>query len=487
MTITFSNEQIPALAADIQIVFVDKKGCEDKTELECDIEALKESGFFKEAVESCFASGSKTLYIKLKEFSSEEIKVAASKAYLALKNFTFTSAKIEANIDAKLFSPAFAEGVILGGYTFERYKSEKTEFLLQTIHITSKNQSESCEEVNKIIEEASVIANSVNFVRDIVNSAPDDSTPIHVADIAESVAKEGGFECALYDEKFLKAESMGAFLSVARASAHPPRFVHLSYTPKLGAPTKRIALIGKGLTYDSGGLSLKPADYMVTMKSDKAGACAVIGIMQAVAKLNLNVEIHGFLGLCENMIGGNAYKPDDVLKAKNGKTIEIRNTDAEGRLVLADVLCYAQEYAKKSSQPFDYMIDMATLTGACVVALGEYTSGVMGHSEELKNMLLDAANEADDLIAPLPFNKHLKKLIKSEIADISNCSSSRYGGAITAAMFLDEFVEEENKQKWAHLDIAGPSYVEKSWGYNPHGATGAPVRTIVRFLIKLQG
>lgn len=490
MKITFKNKDIASVKADVQIVFLEKKPSIKKFVGDLDIEALEESGFFKDGCDCFYVSGSKKLYLKLKEFDAEEIKVGAAKAYNALKNFSFKSVKVEANSDTQLFCSAFAEGFMLGAYSFDWYKSEKKESLLKTVYIAStlpKKSTLSEQKLCDIIDNTLTVASSVNFVRDIVNSAPDDATPIQVATIAEKVAKECGFECKVYDEKFLKTEEMGAFLSVARASAHPPRLVHMSYKPKGLTPTKRVVLIGKGLTYDSGGLSLKPSDYMVTMKADKAGACATIGIMQAAAKLNLNVEIHGFLGLCENMIGGNAYKPDDILRAKNKKTIEIRNTDAEGRLVLADVLCYAQDYFKKSGKPFDYMVDMATLTGACVVAVGEYTTGVMGHSEKLKKLLLTAAEDAGDLMAPLPFNKHLRKLIKSEIADISNCSSSRYGGAITAAMFLDEFVYDENKQKWAHLDIAGPAYVEKSWDYNPHGASGTPVRTMVEFLKKCEG
>jgi leucyl aminopeptidase len=238
--------------------------------------------------------------------------------------------------------------------------------------------------------------------------------------------------------------------------------------------------VGKGLTYDSGGLSLKPSDYMVTMKSDKSGACAVLGILKAVSELGLPIEVHGIIGATENMIGGNAYKPDDILKAKNGTTIEVRNTDAEGRLVLADCLCYAQEKIAP-----DYLLDYATLTGACVVALGEYTTGVMGHDRALKHSFSKAAANAGELTATLPFNRYLKKLLKSEVADICNISASRYGGAITAALFLDRFIEEPYKERWLHLDIAGPAYVEKAWGYNPAGASGAGVRMSVKWFEQL--
>jgi leucyl aminopeptidase len=265
---------------------------------------------------------------------------------------------------------------------------------------------------------------------------------------------------------------------VARASRHKPRVIHLTHKPK--NPKAVITLVGKGLTYDSGGLSLKPADYMVTMKSDKSGGSAVLGIMKAISEMNLPVEVHGFVGAVENMIGGDAYKPDDVLTAKNGKTIEIRNTDAEGRLVLADVLCYAQQEVKA-----DYLFDFATLTGACVVGVGHYTSGVMGNADEPKDLVVKMATQAGELASKLDFNRHLKKTIKSEIADVCNISSTRYGGAITAGQFLSEFIDEDHKEKWAHIDIAGPAFVEHAWAENPHGASGAGVRMMIRLIEKL--
>ena len=216
------------------------------------------------------------------------------------------------------------------------------------------------------------------------------------------------------------------------------------------------------------------------MKMDKSGACAVLGIMKAVSELQLEVEVHGILGAVENMIGGDAYKPDDVLRAKNGKTIEVRNTDAEGRLVLADCLCYVQEHIKS-----DYIFDYATLTGACVVALGQHTTGLMGHSTKLKHSLSRSASNTGELVGTLPFNRYLKKQLKSDIADISNVSNKPYGGAITAAQFLDFFIEDDNKDKWMHFDIAGPAYNESPWGYNPYGGTGAGVRMSVDWLASL--
>lgn len=215
---------------------------------------------------------------------------------------------------------------------------------------------------------------------------------------------------------------------------------------------------------------------MTTMKSDKSGACAVLGILEAVARLELNAEIHGILGLAENMIGGNAYKPDDILIARNKKSIEVRNTDAEGRLVLADCLSYASDLKP------DLLLDLATLTGACVVALGDYSTGVMGFNTKLAESFNKAAFNAGELSATLPFNPYLRKLFNSDVADLCNIPSSRYGSAISAGMFLGEFIEESLQQKWLHLDIAGPAYVEKAWGVNPFGATGAGIRAVVEFI-----
>ena len=325
-----------------------------------------------------------------------------------------------------------------------------------------------------------IIAKSVNKTRDFVNSTPEDFYPKIMAKEAKKIAKNSNISLKVYGENYLEKNKMFSMLSVGRASRHESQLIHLTYKPKEIVNAK-VVLIGKGLTYDSGGLSLKGSANMVSMKSDKAGACAVLGMINAIAKLELPIEVHAVLGAVENMIGGDAYKPDDVLCAKNGTTIEVRNTDAEGRLVLADCLCYAQDKIKD----IDYMFDFATLTGACVVGVGEYTSAVMGNNTKLRCQVVKHANVSGEFLTTLSFNRHLRKLLKSEIADISNVASSSYGGSITAGLFLDKFVYEENKDKWLHFDIAGPAYVEKSWGYNPYGASGAGVRMAVEFLKNL--
>lgn len=310
----------------------------------------------------------------------------------------------------------------------------------------------------------------------MVNTAPADFYPEVMAKMAQEIAKDVEIKCEIHGESYLEKHKMMAMHSVGRASIHESKLIHLTYKPK--NPKFKIVLVGKGLTYDSGGLSLKPADFMVTMKADKSGGCAVLSTMWAIAKLELPFEVHGIVGAVENMIGGNAYKPDDILTAKNGKTIEVRNTDAEGRLVLADCLCYAQDEIKD----IDYIFDYATLTGACVVGVGEYTTGIMGNNEVLKRNAVASALKAGEYATSLDFNRFLKKTIKSEIADVCNVANTRYGGAITAGMFLDNFIYDENKNKWIHFDIAGPAYVEKAWGYNAHGASGAGVRTTIGFL-----
>lgn len=483
MKLETTTKPVASVKADAIIVFVCKKYL--KHDWVAHKKALEVLGFKGKSEQTAFIPGDNVLYVGVEEAGDPAtLRDAAAAAVRSLQKTTCKSAVVGHYGKKKEdgLMAAMAEGFLLGAYGFDKYKSEKEPSALAKILFSTEScygEKASSTDLKRELETAAVIAAGVNLTRDIVNTMPDEATPDYLAAQAQIIAKENGLECSVYDETYLKEQGMNAFLMVNRASVHPPRLIHLAYKPKKAKA--RVVLVGKGLTYDSGGLSLKPSDYMVTMKADKSGASAVLGIMSAVAKLGLEVEVHGVCGATENMIGGDAYKPDDILTAKNGKTIEVRNTDAEGRLVLADCLCWAQDELKP-----DYIADMATLTGACVVALGEYTTGVMGHNDKLKSSLVKAAEEGGELAAPLPFNKHLKKLIKSEIADVSNIGSSRYGGAITAALFLSEFIQEKYRDKWVHLDIAGPAYVEKSWGCNPHGASGAGVRMILKWLANLK-
>ncbi|BCD60007.1 MULTISPECIES: leucyl aminopeptidase [unclassified Nitratiruptor] len=473
------DKKMSQIEADIEIIFVidknlDHKWIKDKAELEL-------LGFKGDSEEVAFLPEKRKIYVGSK-LDHDEIRIAAAKAVKTLKGKDFKTAKAGVYIQNCPITniKAFVEGAILGDYEFKKYKSKKDSKGLEKIILANEEYSDknfTLEKAKESIHEAKIVAKATNMVRDIVNTPPNEIYPETFAELAKEVAHSNDLEIKILDEKDLKKEGMNAFLAVARASSNPPRLVHLTYKPD-NAKAK-VAIVGKGLTYDSGGLSLKPSDYMVTMKADKSGASAALGIIKAAKKLGLPVEVHAILGLAENMVGGNAYKPDDVLVTKNGKTIEVRNTDAEGRLVLADCLCYAQEKIEP-----DYIIDMATLTGACVVALGEYTTGVMGHNDTLIESMIGAAKSSGELAGILPFNRYLPKLLESKIADICNISTSRYGGAITAALFLSEFIEEKNKDKWLHLDIAGPAYVEKEWGYNPYGASGAGVRMVIKWLQK---
>ncbi len=449
-----------------------------------DKKLLKKVGFLGEQDETCLLVEKDRLYVGVDAINGANVRTAVATAVRGISGTQYKSLKVASYINnAKCTAVlrAMVEGFILGAYSFDTYKSTKSKRTLKEIIISLEEYHGYELDMEKCaisLNNGQITAEATNFTRDIVNTTPDDCYPAVMAEIAETLAKNNGLTCKVLKPKELKKEKMETLLAVARASRHTPRVIHLSHKPE--HPKAIVTLVGKGLTYDSGGLSLKPSDYMVTMKSDKSGGSAVLGIMKAVSEMNLPIEVHGFIGAVENMIGGDAYKPDDVLVAKNGKTIEIRNTDAEGRLVLADVLCYAQQEVQA-----DYIFDFATLTGASVVGVGHYTSSIMGNADLPKDAIITASKSAGEFATKLDFNRYLKKSLKSEIADICNISNTRYGGAITAGQFLEEFIDKEHKEKWAHIDIAGPAFVEHIWGENPHGASGAGVRMMLRFLEKL--
>ena len=453
-------------SSDIEIVLV-------KT-----LDGLKDSEIleildFKAKDESCvLLAESKKIYVGFEENDYDSIAIAIATAIKKLQTTKFKSAKIKLCEVLENNLKALVEGALLGEYKFTHYKSEKENKKIELNLIVKEKKPE----LEKVLKESKIISKAVNKTRTMVNTAPADFYPSVMADIAQKLAKDANISCEVHGEKYLEKNKMMAMHSVGRASIHESKLIHLSYKPKNA--TKKIVLVGKGLTYDSGGLSLKPSDSMVGMKMDKSGGCAVLSTLWAIAKLGLPFEVHGIVGAVENMIGGNAYKPDDILKAKNGKTIEVRNTDAEGRLVLADCLCFAQDEIKD----IDYIFDYATLTGACVVGVGQYTTGIMGNNEILKRNAVLSALKSGEYATTLDFNRYLKKAIKSEVADICNVANTRYGGAITAGMFLDNFIYDENKEKWIHFDIAGPAYVESVWGYNPHGGSGAGVRMTIKVI-----
>jgi len=467
MNIKLLNKEVYEVSSAVTVVFLKKDEL-----VECEYaDILQKAGFKAEQDTTCFLYEKGLLFCGVESKKSDDLRSACACAMKTLKTSNFSSAKLE--VISKSTIGALVEGIVLGGYEFNEYKSEPKSSEFKEVLLTSNDIDFG--NLESTFNEALIVAHATNFTRDIVNRAPQEINPQTLSNVAQKLANENSLECKILQEDDLAKENMGAMLAVGRASVHGSTLIHLSYKP--ANPKKVITLVGKGLTYDSGGLSLKAATSMVTMKMDKAGACAVLGIIKAVSELKLDVEVHAFIGAVENMVGGNAYKPDDILVSRSKTTIEVRNTDAEGRLVLADVLDYAQEKVKA-----DYIFDFATLTGACMIALGQYTTGLMGHSHKLKHDISKAGSDAGEMISSLPFNRHLKKLLKSEIADISNTASKPYGGAITAGLFLDKFIKEENKNKWMHFDIAGTAYTETPWDCNVYGATGAGVRLMCEFL-----
>src|SRR5436305_2853574 len=318
--------------------------------------------------------------------------------------------------------------------------------------------------------EANAIAGGVRLVRELGNAPPNLMTPTRLAQRAEQAAKAVGIKCTVYGRKEIEKMKMGGLLAVNRGSAEEPRFVVLEYVPKKAKA--HVALVGKGITFDSGGISIKPAEKMEETKFDMCGAAAVIGTMQAAAELELPVRITGVIASTDNLPSGSAYKPSDIITTSNGKTVDDVNTDAEVRMILAD----AQQYA--SQQKPDHILDYATLTGACVVALGSEAAGLFSNNDELARKLIESGERAGERLWRLPEWDEYKELIRSEWADMKN-SGGRWGGAITAAVFLKEFVDCPS---WAHLDIAGTAYMEHETGREARGATGAGVRVTIAFL-----
>jgi leucyl aminopeptidase len=371
---------------------------------------------------------------------------------------------------------AIAEGVLLGAYSFDAYKEAPTgnaakkngRAPLGEAALLGGNPREAAHKA--ALERATAVSEELNRARDLINTPPNDLDPAAFAAIAEDAAKTHGITVQVLDPKALQKGGYGGILGVGAGSAAGPRLVKLSYRHPEAA--KHLAFVGKGITYDSGGISLKPAGHNETMKCDMSGAAAVFAAVVAAARLGLAVDVTGWLALAENMPSGSATRPGDVLRMYSGKTVEVLNTDAEGRLVLADALWAASE-----EKP-DAIVDVATLTGAMVLALGNRTFGVMANDEAFRTAITDAAEEVGEDSWPMPLPEHLRKGMDSPTADIANMGE-RMGGGLVAGLFLREFVGEGIT--WAHVDIAGPAFNESGpFGYTPKGGTGSAVRTLVR-------
>jgi len=370
---------------------------------------------------------------------------------------------------------AFTEGLILGSYQFNRYKTQLKDNSPGVTHFSFVVKPENASAIKKALQTAQAYCEGVVLARDLINGAPSDVTPKVLADTARKMSK-GPVKVRIYGKSELKRMGAGGILGVNIGSAQEPYLIHLHYKPK-GAPKKSVAIVGKGITFDSGGLSLKPAGSMETMKMDMSGAAAVLGVFSQMAALRPPVEVHGVIATTENMPGGRAYKPGDVLKAMNGKTMEVLNTDAEGRLILADALSYA------ARQKPDAMIDMATLTGACIIALGWLVTGAMTNNPKLLEDLKEASEAEGERLWELPLVEEYRNDIKSKVADIKNIGGGRDAGSIIGGLFLQEFVGET---PWVHLDIAGPAYPEREYPGIPYqysfSGAGLMVRTLLTYL-----
>jgi leucyl aminopeptidase len=394
---------------------------------------------------------------------------AAAIARPAAKVRTVATTLLDAvpGLDRPAVATALAEGILLGGYQFLQYKSDAKPSKLRRVLVLGRGGAR----VDAALERGATVSAAVIWARDLVNTPSGEKSPAAFARAAQKLLRDKGVKVEVLDVPALKKEKLGGLLGVGQGSNQSPRLVKMTYSPA-GAKGK-VALVGKGVVFDSGGLSIKTASGMETMKTDMSGAAAVIGAMSALRDLGVRTKVVAFTPLVENMPSGTAIRPGDVLRIRNGKTVEVLNTDAEGRLILADGLSLAVE-----EKP-DAIVDLATLTGACVVALGEKIAGLMTKHDGWGAQVRAAADRAGEPVWPLPLPDDYNPLIESEIADLKNIGTGSYGGALTAGLFLAAFVGDV---PWVHLDIAGPARAAKDDGVMVKGGTGFGVRTLLQLL-----
>lgn len=411
---------------------------------------------------------------KRNEVTADRVRDAAAEGCRALRKLGCTSIGVTllgagaVGLDRALSARAVTEGISLGLYAFTKYKAPETPDV-DVVRIVLRRPDD-MSALTRAVETGSILGEATNLARDMVNEPANYMTPSRMAQVAQDMAAAHGLKVAVLGKDDMVSLGMGALLGVAQGSAEPPKFIRLDHS---GADpsSPRTALIGKAITFDSGGISIKPSEGLQEMKDDMAGGASVIAAMTAIARLGVNANVTALIPATENLPGGRAYRPGDVLKSMSGKTIEIISTDAEGRLVLADALNYA---VREGMTP---LIDVATLTGACMVALGKSYSGVFSNNEDVAQRFMQAAVAAGEKMWRLPLPDEYRELNKSLIADIKN-TGNRYGGAITAALFLSEFAGDV---PWLHVDIAGPANSGKDSGVLVKGATGVPVRTLYEF------
>lgn len=416
---------------------------------------------------------------KRAELTAERVRQAAGSAVKAVRAAGLTRfatvlhrpvASVNRSLEASL------DGYLLGIYGFDLYKTSQVEEAALEEMIVLAGYDSQRESLEQAASERTVVCDAVNFVRDLVSQPCNVATPAYLADRALELAGRLGITCRVLEREEMERLSMEGILSVAKGSHHAPRFIILEYLA--GEPKKRpVVLVGKGVTFDSGGISLKPREGMERMKDDMAGAAAVMGAIRAVAGLRMPVNVVGLIPVAENMPGGGAYRPGDIVRTMSGQTVEIVNTDAEGRMLLCDALHYARRYRPAT------VIDLATLTGACLVALGTVATGIMGNDPTLIRALVASGDATGERLWELPLWEEYGELMKSDIADMKNAGGA-HAGTITAAWFLQRYV---GKTKWAHLDIAGTAWEEKGRPYCPKGATGVGVRLLVEYLQRTVG
>ncbi len=430
---------------------------------------------------------------KVKKLSPVELRKGAGTAIRFARTHAFRTAAIHfpedralsdehlETLDCLPSARALAEGALLADYDPDTYRSDRKDRSMTRVSLLAPSQQKATQdEIRAGLAEGEIIGAAQNFTRTLVNEPGNILTPTELGRRTAEMCRETGLQCEVHSTAKLQELGMGAFLAVAQGSAEPPALVVMRYqpatSPAANAPV--IALVGKGITFDTGGISIKGADGMEKMKYDMAGAGAMIGAMQAIAALKPKVSVISIICSAENMPSGTAYKPGDVLTAMSGKTIEVMNTDAEGRLVLADGLHYAKTLGAT------HLIDAATLTGACIVALGKLNGGLFSNDEDACEHFLRASRAAGEHFWRLPCTSDYRDLIKSSIADIMNTGMDRGGGAVTAAMFLKEFAGDT---PWVHLDIAGQAWIDDARSYIAKGPSGVAVRSIVEWVRALAG
>jgi len=410
--------------------------------------------------------------LKLRNLMGDAVRQL--RKYNCLKVATILHGGGSGGLNAVTAAQAIVEGVLLGSYRFNKHITRDDEERdIEQLTILENDRSK-LNDIELGLEKGRIMAEATVLARDMVNEPANYMTPSIMAEIARSVAEKHNLEITVLGYREIEELAMGGLLGVAKGSRQEPRFIIIKYKGD-HTNTGTVGFIGKGLTFDSGGISLKPQEFMADMKGDMAGAADVIAAIGAIAELKLKLNVTAIVPATENLPGGNALKPGDVIKSYSGRTVEVVNTDAEGRLILADALSYA---VKQGISP---IIDLATLTGACHVALGDMYAGLFTNNQEFALKVLNAGKTAGEMLWQLPLPQEYKELNKSDIADIKN-SGGRYGGAITAALFLREFVEDK---PWVHLDIAGPFMAEKNKGILVKGATGFGVRTLIQLAMDL--